>query len=219
MHRSRLALVGLLVTIGGAACGSDGGASSATSAGTVAPTGSVATTITPTTTAQPTTVPTTAPAPTTVAPTTILPTTTTIPTGPQPCSAASLALAAGPTDGAMGSAYTPLLLTNTGIVVCTLSTHIVMTFLDTGGQALGVSVATPEATGPGLVDVAPGESRQAVFRYSQPGNFPCDAYAGQSTLQLVVNQTETLTLAPMDWPICPDRLPDQVSLLDLDAIT
>lgn len=119
----------------------------------------------------------------------------------------------------MGSAYTPLLLTNIGTADCTLSTHVVMTFLDENNQAIGPAVTTPEAAGPGVVTLAPAETRQVLFRYAQPGNFPCDAIATPTTLQLTVNQTEAVTLQPMDWPICPDRIADQVSLNDLELPT
>jgi len=119
----------------------------------------------------------------------------------------------------MGSIYTPLLVANTGTVACTLSTHVVLTFLDSGGQAVGASVATPEAAGPGVLTLAAGESRQTVLRYAQPGNLDCTPVADPTTVQLALNQTEVLTLAPMDWPICADRIADQVTLGDLEAPT
>ncbi len=130
-----------------------------------------------------------------------------------------MSLTERPSDGAMGTIYTPLLLVNAGATACTVSTHVVLTFLDSGGQTVGASIATSEANGPGLIMLAPAESRQTVLSYGQPGNFDCPPIDTPTTAQLIFNQTEKLTLPPEVWPLCPDRLADQVSLGDLEAPT
>jgi hypothetical protein len=52
--------------------------------------------------------------------------------------------------------------------------------------------------------------------YGQPGNIDCQPLDTPTTVQLIFNQTETSTLLPEVWPLCPDRLADQVSLGDLE---
>ena len=106
----------------------------------------------------------------------------------------------------MGSAYTPLVLTNGGAVACTLSTHAVLSFVDGNGQTVGDAVSTSEADGPGIITLAPAESRFSFFRYVQPGVMDCQAIDTETTAQVIVNQTETLSL-PALWPLCPDGWP------------
>jgi hypothetical protein len=126
-----------------------------------------------------------------------------------------MGLSAEPAEGAAGSIYTPLDLVNTGTAACTVSTHVVLSFLDSGGQSIGTSVSTPEAAGPGIITLGPAESRQTFIRYSQPGNLNCPPLDTPTTAELIVNQTEALTLPPAVWPLCADRLAEQVSLGDL----
>lgn len=117
----------------------------------------------------------------------------------------------------MGSVYTPLVLTNGSAEACTVSTHVVLSFVDDNGQPVGDAVSTPESGGPGIITLAPSESRFSFVRYGQPGAMDCQPINTETTAQLVVNQTETLYLAPELWPLCPDRLADQINIGDLSA--
>jgi hypothetical protein len=207
--------VALLTLAALTACGDKSDSSAATSA---LPTVASTTLAPPTTAATTVASVTTTMAPTPIAPTTTpAPTTVPAPTAASPCAASSLSLTSGQTDGAMGSVYTPLVLSNTGAVACTVSTHVVLSFLDGDGQSIGASVSTPEGPGPGIITLNPTESRFSYIRYGQAGAMDCQPIDTETTAQLVVNQTEALTLAPMAWPLCPDHLADQVSLNDLDV--
>ena len=214
MFGSRLALAATIaLAIAATACG-DNRAATGTSLSPPTTPSIPLTVITPTIPVTPTTpVPPITPA----APTSVGPIPPTIPPPSQPCAAGVMKLTAQPSDGAMGSIYTPLLLANTGAAACTVSTHLVLSFLDSNGQTIGVSVTTPEAAGPSLITLGPVESRQTVLRYAQSGNLDCQPIATPTTAQLIVNQTEALTLPPSVWPLCADRLADQVTLGDLEA--
>lgn len=155
----------------------DGTGSTATVASTSssAPVTSVADTAASTTeaptTEAPTTVVTTAP-PTTAAPVTAPPATAppatappaTAPpiTAPDPC--AGLAASYGPSDGAMGSIYQPVIITNGGGATCTIGAGV--TYYFTGGGALVGSVI--HDGGPG-VTLAPGASATVVIQSHDAG--------------------------------------------------
>ena len=128
-----------------------------------------------------------------------------------------MGLSWGQADHSSGASHAYLILTNTGATSCTVGTHLVLSFLDDNGQAIGQSVASPEADGPGVIRLDPAESRDTNFSYGPAGALDCQALESPSTAQLVVNQTEALTLPPMLWPLCPARVADQVILADITA--
>ena len=132
------------------------------------------------------------------------------------CSSANIGLRSDPSSTTSGSVSTPLLLTNNGSNACTLSIHLSMSFIDSNGQAVGPApINSPGAGGTDVVSVAPGETRQTVLRYIEPKSLQCKTYAGQTSVRLVINDTQALTLPPADWPICIVPALDQVSLADV----
>jgi hypothetical protein len=136
--------------------------------------------------------------------------------GPGECSSANMGLRSDPSSTTSGSVYTPLLLTNNGSKACTLSTHLSVSFVDGDGQAVGPSpINSPGAGGTDVVSMAPGETRQTVLRYIEPESLQCKTYTGQTSVRLVVNDTQSLTLPPTDWPICIVPALDQVTLADI----
>ncbi len=134
-----------------------------------------------------------------------------------PCTASALGLSTEPTEGAAGSIYTPVDLVNTSAAACTVSTHLVLSFLDINGQPVGPSITSPESAGPGVVTLAPTGSAKAFVRYSQPGAMNCQPLDTPTSAQLIFNQTEAISLPPMVWPLCTDRIVEQVTLGDIIA--
>jgi hypothetical protein len=138
--------------------------------------------------------------------------------GPTECRATTTGLFADPPSTRFGSVYTPLLLTNNASNACTLSTHLSVSFIDGNGQTVGPApINSPGAGGTDVISLAPGETQQTVLRYVEPDSLQCTTYTGQTSLRLVINDTEALTLPPADWPLCIVPAVDQVSLTDIGA--
>lgn len=136
--------------------------------------------------------------------------------GPGECSSANMGLRADPPSTTSGSVYTPMLLTNNGSKACTLSTHLSVSFVDGNGQAVGPApINSPGAGGTDVVSMVPGETRRTVLRYVEPESLQCTTYAGQTSVRLIVNDTQPLSLPPADWPICIVPALDQVTLADI----
>lgn len=136
--------------------------------------------------------------------------------GPGECSSANMGLRSDPSSITSGSVYTPLLLTNNGSKACTLSTHLSVSFVDGNGQAVGPApINSPGVGGTDVISVAPGETRQTVLRYIEPESLQCRTFQGQTSVRLVINDTQPLTLPPADWPICIVPALDQVTLADV----
>jgi len=176
-----------------AACGSSSSTSSTTSGTDTATTTLAATTAPPTTVAVPTTVapPTTA-APTTEPATTAPPATTTTPAGIVACSPGDLTAAIGNQEGAMGSAFLDVIVTNVVTRSCTLSGYPVVTLLDAGGQEFGDPAALPDVE-PTAIELAPGGiGRFTLHTTNGPIGGPCLADA--AALRVVL----TPDTAPID---------------------
>ena len=138
--------------------------------------------------------------------------------GPGECRATKMALRADPSTTTSGSIYTPLVLTNSGSDACTLSTHLSVSFIDSTGQTVGPSpINSPGAGGTDVVSVPPGDTKQTVLRYVEPDALQCTTFQGQTSVRLVINDTEALTLPPADWPLCIVPAVAQVSITDIDA--
>ncbi|MEO8265040.1 MAG: DUF4232 domain-containing protein [Ilumatobacteraceae bacterium] len=138
--------------------------------------------------------------------------------GPGECSSANMGLRSDPPSTTSGSVYTPLLLTNNGSKACTLSTRLSVSFVDGDGQTVGPTpINSPGAGGTDVVSMAPGETRQTVLRYIEPESLQCRTYQRQTSVRLIINDTQPLNLPPADWPICIVPALDQVSLLDIGA--
>ncbi len=134
------------------------------------------------------------------------------------CSSANVGLRADPSSTTSGSVYTPLLLTNNGSKACTMSTHLSVSFVDANGQTVGPApINSPGAGGTDVVSMAPGETRQTVLRYVEPASLECKTYTGQTSVRLVINDTQPLTLPPADWPICIVPALDQVTVADIGS--
>lgn len=76
--------------------------------------------------------------------------------GPTTCPAGALALAVGTTQGAAGTLYQSILLTNTGSAPCTLDGYPGVSFLDSAGAQLGPAAARAAGQSPQLVTLVGG---------------------------------------------------------------
>ena len=129
---------------------------------------------TTTTTSQPTTTTTTSQPTTTT--TTSQPTTTTSTTtaGTTTCSVSQLKVTTGPSNGAAGTIYNAMILTNTSATTCTLQGYPGMQLLNAQGQKLptnvvrgGLSFQDPAANqSPSLVTLASQQAAQYDWSYS-----------------------------------------------------
>ncbi|MGD9529387.1 MAG: DUF4232 domain-containing protein [Pseudonocardia sp.] len=87
------------------------------------------------------------------------------------CTTAELTGSLGTPDGAAGSTYRPLLLTNTGTRTCELRGFPGVSYV-TGddGQQVGPAAQEEGERGP-QVELAPGEAASATVRFVNVGNF------------------------------------------------
>jgi hypothetical protein len=79
-------------------------------------------------------------------------------------------LSLGNAQGAAGSSYVPVVLTNTGSAKCTLYGYPGVSFVDASGTQLGV----PAKHSPGTektIKLSSGASANATLRMPNPGNF------------------------------------------------
>jgi hypothetical protein len=86
------------------------------------------------------------------------------------CRSRHLSLSLGGSQGAAGTTYQSVVLTNTGSRSCTLFGYPGVSFVDSGGALLG----KPSSQDPGTkkkVTLAPGGQANTLLRQPNPGNF------------------------------------------------
>ena len=168
--RTTLPLLGLGAIVALSGCSSSHKAA--------APPSTVATTV-PASTVPSTSVPspTVTAGPVTTAPTTTVAatTTTTGPTGPQPCRTANLAGRLANPNGAAGTVYYTLQLTNTGSTTCTLTGYAGVSLVT---NSAGTQIGAAAQRAPGTVttvSLAPGKSAGATLGIVDASNYgtPC----------------------------------------------
>jgi hypothetical protein len=119
--------------------------------------------------------PTATPSPTATVTVTPTPTVTaTAPTSLTGCSSSHLSLSLGGAQGAAGSTYRPIVLTNTSTTPCELHGYPGVSFVDASGAQLGI----PARENPGkekTVKLGSGGSAYALLQEPDPGVFASSA--------------------------------------------
>jgi hypothetical protein len=112
------------------------------------------------------------PVPTTAAPSSAPPTPV-VDSQPQPCTTGDLGLSVGAANGAAGSIYYPLLLTNNSDVTCTLYGYPGVALVSQPGGAVVGAAAVRNPTFPAeLVSLAPGAVAHASLQVAVAANYP-----------------------------------------------
>jgi hypothetical protein len=95
------------------------------------------------------------------------------PSGPQPCPASALRAALGSGNGAAGSTYYPLELTNTSGSACTLFGYPGVSFVTgAGGSQIGRAASRNPALSDELVTLAPGAVAHSTLQVVDAANYP-----------------------------------------------
>lgn len=146
-----------VIALGAAGCSSSHNSSSPTPPSTSVPVTAAPSTTTPPVTSAPST---TAPAPT-----------TTVASGPQPCPTSALTAALGSPNGAAGTVYYNLTLTNQGTATCTLYGYPGVSFV-TGNNGTQVGAAARRTNGTAAkLTLTPGQSASSPLGIVEAGNF------------------------------------------------
>lgn len=166
--RTTLPLLGLGAMAALAGCGSShhSAAGVSTTAATTVPVTTAASTSVPS--------PTVTAGPVTTAPTTTVAaatTTTAGPTGPQPCQTAQLSGRLANPNGAAGTIYYTLELTNTGTTTCTVTGYAGVSFVtNSAGTQIGAA-ARRDPGSAATVTLAPGKSAGATLGIVDASNY------------------------------------------------
>ncbi|HET6966617.1 MAG TPA: DUF4232 domain-containing protein [Acidimicrobiales bacterium] len=127
-------------------------------------------------------------------------TTSTAPAGPPHCASSVLTASLANPNGAAGSVYYSLRLTNHGTVSCVLQGYAGVSFV-TGptGQQVGAAAARGTGSAP-VISLAPGASAGAVLQITDPTNYGTDCGLTQVAGLRVFppNQTAPLYIAHPD---------------------
>jgi hypothetical protein len=125
------------------------------------------------------------------------PTQTATPTPQQTtCTTANLKASLGEADGAMGSTYTPVIITNTGTTPCTTGGFGGVSYV--GGEAgvqIGAAAVRDKTTPVTKIVLAPGKSAVAQLQEGTAENYPaatCQPAKAQGLKIIPPNQTEPL---------------------------
>ena len=103
----------------------------------------------------------------------VSPTATAAPTGPQPCATAGLKAAIGSGQGAAGSSYYPIDLTNNSGATCTLYGYPGVSFVTgAGGAQIGAAATRNDTLAPGLVTLTAGQTAHASLQVVNASNYP-----------------------------------------------
>jgi hypothetical protein len=101
------------------------------------------------------------------------PTAAAAPSGPQPCPTTGLKAAIGSGQGAAGSSYYPIDLTNVSGVTCTLYGYPGVSFVTgAGGSQIGAAATRNGTTTPALVTLAAGQTAHAPLQVVNASNYP-----------------------------------------------
>ncbi|MBV9870748.1 MAG: DUF4232 domain-containing protein, partial [Frankiaceae bacterium] len=156
MQRLALVLLGTTVAMTLSACGGGSSGGDQGSPPITIPTRPPTHTATPSSpTPTPTSTPTSTPTPT---PTPTHTVTETAKPGPQACQSGALSLSLGQSQGAAGSTYVPVVLTNTGAKTCTLRGYPGVSFVDASGTLLGKPARQATGSPPKTLKLGSGEA-------------------------------------------------------------
>ena len=152
-----------------AGCGGSAHKSAVTLPPTTSQVGTGSTTSVPTSDSASTSVPSTSAS---TAPATTASPTTTAPSGPPPCQTADLTGALGAPNGAAGTIYYALTLTNKGSATCTLYGYPGVSFVTgSSGSQVGAPAERTGGATPAVVTVAPSASAHATLGISEAANY------------------------------------------------
>jgi Protein of unknown function (DUF4232) len=158
-------------------------------------------TVTVTTTAPPATQP-TSPAP----PATPVSTTTPVaPAGPGTCPAAALKASLGQGQGAAGTLYQVIVLTNVSASACTLYGYPGVSFVtSSGGAVIGAPASRNPLIADTLVTLQPGQSASALTGIADTGALPATACkpGSASLLQIYPPGDRSALLLPYRAQVC-----------------
>jgi hypothetical protein len=121
------------------------------------------------------------------------------------CTTENLKLTAGQQNGAAGTIYQHMALTNTGKKSCTMAGYPTAFLFGNDGYALGNSAAAQAQPAPAVITLAPGETAHTVLGYPQAGNFPpgqCTA-AKSTSLKLYPPSSITPLTTSLEVAWCP----------------
>ncbi|MCW2756499.1 MAG: hypothetical protein JWO46_245 [Nocardioidaceae bacterium] len=112
------------------------------------------------------------------------------------CTTANLKASLGEADGAMGSTYTPIIITNTGTTPCTTGGFGGVSYV--GGEAgvqIGAAAVRDKTTPVTKIVLAPGKSAVAQLQEGTAENYPaatCQPAKAQGLKIIPPDQTEPL---------------------------
>lgn len=100
------------------------------------------------------------------------PTQSATPAGPAACASTALTASLGPGNGAAGSSYYPIKLTNSSTTTCSLYGYPGVSFVTASGIQVGMA-ATEDPTYPRrLITLAPGSTVHAELKITNARNYP-----------------------------------------------
>jgi hypothetical protein len=120
-----------------------------------------------------------------------------------PCGSSQLTLTLGQGQGAAGSFYTPVILTNKGSKPCTMLGYPGVSYISTSGAAVGLpasEIKGKERT----VTLQPGGAGSALLHQPNPLVFPpADCHKKKASGLRVYPPGQTLSLtAALSFPVC-----------------
>ncbi|HSX02492.1 MAG TPA: DUF4232 domain-containing protein [Candidatus Saccharimonadia bacterium] len=121
-----------------------------------------------------------------------------------PCGPASLKLTPGQQQGAAGTIYQHMILTNVSQQTCTMAGFPTAFLYSGDGYALGGGAAARPQPAPVAITLAPGQTANTVLGYPQAGNFnPGVCTAASVSLKLYPPASTTPLETPLTVPWCP----------------
>lgn len=130
------------------------------------------------------------------------------------CAAVNLTFATGQPDGAAGSVYQPVLLTNKGTTTCTLDGFPGVSFVaGDDGHQVGNAADKDESKPATTVTLAPGAGAQFVVRIARAGNYDsatCQPTAARGLRIYTPGETHSAFL-PMDVQACTTTTQNQLN--------
>ena len=113
------------------------------------------------------------------------------------CTTGQLRLSLGHPNGAAGTTYTPIILTNTGSAACATGGYPGVSFTDASGHQIGPS-SKREGGPTKTITLAPGDSASTLLSQSEPGNSPSAHCVPKTASRIRVyppNQTAALLIS------------------------
>jgi hypothetical protein len=120
------------------------------------------------------------------------------------CSVDNLTLSKGPQEGAAGTIYQHMVLTNTSKQSCTIGGFPTAFLHGSDGYALGTAAASMSDPSPSIITINKNESAYTVLGYPQAGNFDPGICSDKATsLELYIPGATSPLEVPLDMPWCP----------------